>query len=185
MGKPRKLPREEVVRLYVEQGLATTRIAQMFGVSDPCTVRTQLLRAGVVLRTHTVRQICIEEGCGKPVFRTLHKANGSLYGNRCEGHQKQHRRKVCATWSKQFRTNNPELARKLCEAWINRLRNMTPEQLITEIKEKPCQFKKEELLRKLRSLSRQGRSREAIELVTKWIPSPPLKQESPRPGTWS
>lgn len=178
MGQPRKLPsREEVVRLYVEENRGTPEIARMFGVSDPHTVRSALLRAGVTLRRHTVRETCVEEGCRKPVAHVRHNKFG-LYGKRCEEHQKAHRKKVCSDWSKRFRKENPELAKERFDKWINRIRSMTFEELYQEIKEKPCRFKKEELLRKMRNLNRMGRSQEAITLALESFHLLQQKQES-------
>ena len=176
-GRPRKLPsRDEVVRLYVEENRGTPEIARMFGVSDPHTVRSMLLRAGVTLRRHTVRKVCIEEGCGKTVMRVRHSKFG-LYGKRCGEHQLSHRKKVCGNWSKRFRKENPELVKERFEKWVNRIRSMTFEELNREIKEKPCQFKKQELLRKLRKLNRMGKSQEAIALALESFPSLLRRQE--------
>lgn len=174
-GRARKLPsREEVVRLYVEEGLGTPQIARMFGLSDPHGVRLQLLRAGIKLRRKTVRAKCVE--CGKPVVRTWHAKFKTWYGNRCKDHQKAHRKQVCSDWAKRFRETHPALVKERFARWVNRLRSMNFSELYQEIKEKPCKFKKEELLRKLRKLNRMGRSEEAIKLAVKAFPMPRPKR---------
>lgn len=92
-GRPRKLPeRSEVVRLYVEENLATTAIARMFGVTDPHTVRMQLLKAGVELRRKTVALFCKVAECGKPVVKIEHASLKTEYGTLCADHRNIHRR---------------------------------------------------------------------------------------------
>lgn len=94
-GKPRKMPsREEVVRLYVEEGLSTTQIAKMFGSTCHHSARLQLVRAGVPRRRAGIvrRKACKVEGCFSPVFDIYHKALGVWYGTMCRQHRAEHYR---------------------------------------------------------------------------------------------
>lgn len=179
-GRPRKLPeREEVVRLYVEEGLGTPQIARMFNVSDPRTVRVQLLAAGVKLRKcgGWGRPLkCIE--CGEPVERVWHPGFKCWYGRRCKDHQRLHRTKVCSDFAKRFRASNPEVLKKRYDKWAGQLKSMSFGELLQEIKDNPCQIKKAELLRKMRKLQRMGRAEEAITLAQKAYPTLVPKLES-------
>lgn len=181
-GRSRKLPeREEVVRLYTEENLGTPQIARMFGVSDPHTVRTQLLLAGIKLRKcggWGRPNKCIE--CGEPVKRVWHRKFKCWYGRRCKDHQRAHRKKVCADFSRRFKAKHPEIVKQRYDKWAAQLKTMSFEELLQKIKDKPCQIKKAELLRKMRKLQRMGRAEEAIALARKAYPTLALKPVSRR-----
>jgi hypothetical protein len=172
-GVSRKLPsREEVARLYVEEHLSTTMIARMFDCCEN-SVRLQLIRHGVMLRNVGVgwTGACIEPGCGKPVVRVWHAKLKSWYGRRCETHQREHRKKVCYDFGKRDRAKRPEILKQRYDEWYNRLKLLSDEELLQEIKEKPCRTNKAVLLRKMRQLLRTGHAQEAINLALKAYPT--------------
>jgi hypothetical protein len=90
--------------LYVVKNLTTTEIAAMFDTTH-CSVRHRLLDVGILARKVGISRytICIEEGCDKPIYRILHKTNGSWYGKRCFEHHKQHRHRVSTSWTSRNR----------------------------------------------------------------------------------
>jgi hypothetical protein len=91
-GRPRKLPSGPILlQLYVAEQWSTPEIARCYGVTDPHTVRTALLRFGVTLRRRTNARRCSVRQCHAPVFKIRHAKNGSWYGRRCEQHWRVHR----------------------------------------------------------------------------------------------
>ena len=86
-----KLPPGPVLRARYEAGASTPELAREFGVTAPQTVRMALLKAGTVLRRHTVTTVCLKSGCRKPVKKIKHAGNGSWYGRRCARHLQFHR----------------------------------------------------------------------------------------------
>lgn len=106
-GKPRKLPETvELARLYLEDNLSTPEIARRFGVTDPHTVRTALLRAGVPMRRKTVALHCTVDGCSEPIHKIKHAGNGAEYGTLCSWHWQQHRRSLSKAESGMENTAN-------------------------------------------------------------------------------
>lgn len=99
----RKVPADHdlLYDLYVVKNMTTTEIGKMFDVNHHA-VRHRLLDVGLRPRKVGISRytICIEEGCGKPIHRILHKTNGSWYGRRCFDHWVAHRKKVCLKWNK-------------------------------------------------------------------------------------
>lgn len=92
--KRQKLPcREELLDLYLNKRLSTCKIAKMYGVTDPCTVRKALLGHGVTLRSvkDSKTQTCTSPDCQSPVHRIKHAGNGAEYGTLCKHHWALHR----------------------------------------------------------------------------------------------
>lgn len=170
---------KEILDLYTKKGLSTVKIAKIVHASDPQIVRSILLRSGAEIRhaKDYSAQTCRIKGCDRPVQKIHHATNGCNYGTRCAEHLKQHRKSVCKISAQKFRASHPgELARR-CRLWAEKYRTMTFDELYQIVKENPCQFRKQELLRKLRKLNRQGKSREVISKALLAFPMNPPKQE--------
>lgn len=89
----RKLPKDGrtrralLMRLYWKEKRSTPEIAKLFNMNHKGilgAMRTlQILRRPVGPTRHLH---CIEPGCTRPIYRILHKTNGTWYGRRCYLH---------------------------------------------------------------------------------------------------
>lgn len=92
-----KLPRDpKVLRdLYCTRGLSLNEIAALYDCTHS-SVRRQLIRFGIARREAKPKRttVCIETGCGAPVYRVRNAATGYAGGRRCHRHYLEHRRRL-------------------------------------------------------------------------------------------
>jgi hypothetical protein len=116
----RKLPAPEVVaNLYWVQRMSIPAIARKYGLQHQ-NVWLYMKRHGIKRRSKGSKaggeRNCIE--CGRPVFKILHKANGSRYGRRCRFHWNLHRAKLGRIYKRIRKGTAPEKYLYQSEAMI-------------------------------------------------------------------
>ncbi len=104
-------------RLYLIEKLSTPKIAALVGC-EPCSVRSALRRAGVILRRHTRESRCQKPGCPHPAMKRRHpqRGGGGLYGTLCSAHAREHRRQWNRQYQKRRNPNGTKPGRPLAPA---------------------------------------------------------------------
>lgn len=115
-GRP-ELTKAVLYRLYWDEGKPSTEIATILGMSHNGVLGA--MRRFDVLRRRSGPQSeghCCADDCRLPIYRILHKTNGSWYGRRCRLHWIIFRMEVNQRYS------DKKLGKD--EAWLRRMRQL-------------------------------------------------------------